>query len=1046
MKKIYSFLFAAASLLAVSSCQEEIVDPNPEILDTPVVKITASVGAETKTVLGDNGVSTYWVAGDKISVFDATYGDNNRRFSIETEIAEPSQTATFACTDEQGFGFPADQTQDEALLVALYPYQENAYCDFFDPADGNNIISGLNIPTVQNAVKGKFDPAATFALATVKYADRENVHFKNVYTLLKVTLLEEGVNSVFVSFGEEEYVTGNAQILLNVDQEAAAFKGGLLSAVNSDTAPAYNYVTLKCAEGETFEPGANYYVAVAPVSYSKIAVALNTPDNVVKAANVNKTFAANTIYDVLNIDDPKTVADGVYLNEDGVYEISNEAGLFWLADQVNNGTEYFAGKIVKLVADIDLDGKEWTPIGSASKDHGFMGNFDGNGKTIKNLKISDIALDEDGYAYAGLFGVTEGTDKDNQNCIKNLTVENVEISTAGHIVAAAIAYPYYTVVENITVKGEISIKGGDYTAGVLAYTRKCIDVSDISIEGNDGSSIEGRMTVGGVISDIQMNGGLTANYSNFKASGLIIKAKMHVGGISGIIGKQTLNGATVENVNIVCEDVRKGMVSGSLGETSTIKNISVENVTGAINVVGATFKGGAAVVGDENGVYTAKVWAERNLAFAEESGTATYGEDFELPILTGEGDLTKAVYTVTEGDAAKVSEAGVVTLVKGGTVIITATVPADDTHLAGEATYTLTVEIAEFNPVDGYIYLRPSENWKEANARFAAYFFGSGEPVWESMELVKGQLDIYQCSIPAKKTMVIFCRMNPNTQENNFNDGVRWTQTENLSMLKGCLYTVSEWTDGAWSGDPAVDPVDASGLVVGFSGSAIGWDDPSFDAGDRATLKSKELTDEATYAGTYIFELTDLNVAANDKLKVRIKGDWIGSGSATISGISLGTADSDGNFVVTGSGTYDVTITFVWDGANYSNVNVTFAKQGDTEPEPEQEVRIYLHKNWEWGDIRIWCWVMNTESNIFSSKSWPGELPHGTETIGGKTYLYWTVPDESVGKKVGLLINGLDNGNRKQTQNYENVILDQDQCFKFEWNSTKGDHLITTTK
>ena len=51
MKKIYSFLFAAASLLAVSSCQEEIVDPNPEILDTPVVKITASGGAETKTVL-----------------------------------------------------------------------------------------------------------------------------------------------------------------------------------------------------------------------------------------------------------------------------------------------------------------------------------------------------------------------------------------------------------------------------------------------------------------------------------------------------------------------------------------------------------------------------------------------------------------------------------------------------------------------------------------------------------------------------------------------------------------------------------------------------------------------------------------------------------------------------------------------------------------------------------------------------------------------------------------------------------------------------------
>ena len=299
---------------------------------------------------------------------------------------------------------------------------------------------------------------------------------------------------------------------------------------------------------------------------------------------------------------------GIYI-VNGVYEIGTAAALKWLANEVNSGADYFAGKTVKLVNDIDLNNVEWSPIGSAYKDHGFMGNFDGNNKTIKNLSITNITPDSDGYVYAGLFGVTEGTDENNQNNIKNLTIENVNIATEGHIVAAAIAYPYYTIVENITVKGDIKIEGGDYTAGVLAYTRRCVEAKNLVIVGNSASSITGNYTVGGVISDIQMNGGLTADYTNFKASGLTISGGMHVGGISGIISGQTLDGATVENVTIVCDNARKGIVSGSLGEKSTIKNISWDNVIGAENVVGATYDSGVGVVvnGDDYEMPTVSV-------------------------------------------------------------------------------------------------------------------------------------------------------------------------------------------------------------------------------------------------------------------------------------------------------------------------------------------------------------------------------------------------------------------------------------------------------
>ena len=366
----------------------------------------------------------------------------------------------------------------------------------------------------------------------------------------------------------------------------------------------------------------------------------------------------------------KVVIDGVEFiqkhntaDKAGIYdianlEISSKADMFWFAQMVNSNKCTFAGQTVKLAADIDLDNEKWTPIGSAYQDHGFMGNFDGNGYTIKNLAITEIAADADGYVYAGLFGVTEGTDKDNQNYIKNLVIENVNIATEGHIVAAAIAYPYYTKLENIKVKGNVNIKGGDYTAGVLAYTRRCVDAKNISIEATNGS-IEGNITVGGVISDIQMNGGLKANYSNFKAEGLTIKAVKSVGGISGIISNQTLNGATVKNVNIDCNDVRTGIVVGAYGDKSTITNVSYENVTGATRVIGATWEAGNYVgqiveVGDqkavvfsvEDGVKAVSV-EEKNLKGMTATDAATWAEGL------GEGWKLASIYDLDAIHAAR---------------------------------------------------------------------------------------------------------------------------------------------------------------------------------------------------------------------------------------------------------------------------------------------------------------------------------------------------------------------------------------------------------
>lgn len=131
------------------------------------------------------------------------------------------------------------------------------------------------------------------------------------------------------------------------------------------------------------------------------------------------------------------------------------------------------------------------------------------------------------------------------------------------------------------------------------------------------------------------------------------------------------------------------------------------------------------------------------------------------------------------------------------------------------------------------------------------------------------------------------------------------------------------------AGDAEVEYVDASTLVVGLSGKFAGvecWVDPADER--LATFKTKNITDEATFAGSYTFEISNFAIASGDELKVRVNGAWIGGGEgeATISGLEYTVAAEGGNIIASETGTYDITISFDWDGLVHSNVSVAFAK------------------------------------------------------------------------------------------------------------------------
>lgn len=288
MKRIFTLLLAASALTAAVSCQKEISAPETEAPVYETMTITASTAAETKTSLGENGYSSFWSAGDQISVFDSNKGANNRCFTIVEENVEfPAKTATFSYTGE--FVMPQNE-QPNPTVVALYPYQENAYCDFFfsDHAD----ITGINLPAEQTAVANGFDSDATFALALGTMATKEDLAFNNLYSLLKFTVSTPNVKKVTVTIeGEDAFIAGEAKIdltinLANVQEGKPAFESPVLTASGSKT------VTLTCEEG--FATDATYYIAVAPVTYTSLAVALDEVE--VKKSTTAKTLEANTVY------------------------------------------------------------------------------------------------------------------------------------------------------------------------------------------------------------------------------------------------------------------------------------------------------------------------------------------------------------------------------------------------------------------------------------------------------------------------------------------------------------------------------------------------------------------------------------------------------------------------------------------------------------------------------------------------------------------------------------------------------------------------------
>ena len=100
---------------------------------------------------------------------------------------------------------------------------------------------------------------------------------------------------------------------------------------------------------------------------------------------------------------------------------------------------------------------------------------------------------------------------------------------------------------------------------------------------------------------------------------------------------------------------------------------------------------------------------------------------------------------------------------------------------------------------DGNYYLVPNGDWQKDNARFAVHFCnGTSAAKWISMTAVTGAPGYYQVTKPANENHknIIFCRMNPSTTANNWDN--KWNQTGDLTF-DGNVYEITGWDkEGKW--------------------------------------------------------------------------------------------------------------------------------------------------------------------------------------------------------------------------------------------------------
>lgn len=511
MKSVKYILVAALAMLAAACAKE-----NEQLAGPSNVTFEISTPEIATKAIGDGMTATqlyYQVFDAEGKVIEGLGVQNKELVSGKTTVSFQlikDQTYNFifwAQTAEAGY-YTIDATEGLKKITANYEGKKSndENFDAFYAVEKALTINGPITKTV--TLKRPFAQINIATAAVLKAGDTKvNVNFTGATSAVTV----KGVPTVFSPLTDEFSASVDAQFA------SAAIPEGNFSVTGSTDTYKYlavNYVfapvdgTVYDVEAALKVDGKDVTVKV-PSAPAKRNYRTNIYGNLLTATAdfnvvVDPGFAGGE-----NMEMWDGSADAV-TEVDGVYEIKNAAQLAWVSQQVNSGATTFSGKTVKLVDDIYLGGKSWTPIGNVVSvpSVAFHGTFDGNGKTIHDLNVSDNTPN---YSTAGLFGSLVSA------TIKDLTIENAVVKS-NHYAGVICGYSEgESTIQNCKVSNAIVTSApellgakwdnGDKVGGIAGYIVSA-EVNGCTVE---NAAIQGYRDLGGIVGYANTTSKVTGN-------------------------------------------------------------------------------------------------------------------------------------------------------------------------------------------------------------------------------------------------------------------------------------------------------------------------------------------------------------------------------------------------------------------------------------------------------------------------------------------------------------------------------------------------------
>lgn len=288
-----------------------------------------------------------------------------------------------------------------------------------------------------------------------------------------------------------------------------------------------------------YDKGSNTYIAlVAPQSVAAGTTFItctftNGKTLVYKMKNATDWQAGGEYTYTISLAAAKDL--GYTIESDGSYTVTSADGLMNVAELVNGGKTDIN---ITLDKDIDLTGKEWTPIGTGYSNK-YTGTFDGGGHTIKGLTVTT------NDQFVGLFGSIgyAGT-------VKNVMMEDVQIT---------------------------SNRSSGFAGGVAGYSDGTIENCSVS------GSVSGTVYVGGVVG-VQIGGSITGC-----SSSATVKGTVDVGGVAGQTNSSATLTACYATGNVIIEMApKKNIAGGSLVGMNAGSSLLACYATGNVTSTGSS--------------------------------------------------------------------------------------------------------------------------------------------------------------------------------------------------------------------------------------------------------------------------------------------------------------------------------------------------------------------------------------------------------------------------------------------------------------------------